>query len=54
MIMKKINQLLIIGLVFLTAVSCKKDFLDVLPKDKYSDETVWNDPALIQSFVNNF
>ena len=33
--------------------ACKDDFLEVTPVDRYSDATVWKDPALITSFVNN-
>jgi hypothetical protein len=33
--------------------SCKKDFMNLQPLDKFSDEAVWNDPALIQTFINN-
>lgn len=33
-------------------MSCKKQ-LDVLPVDQFSDASVWNDAALIQTFVNN-
>jgi hypothetical protein len=32
--------------------SCKKD-LNVKPVDQYSDASVWSDPALAQTFVNN-
>ena len=32
---------------------CNQDFLDVKPLDKYSDATVWEDPVLVQSYVNN-
>lgn len=51
--MKSIFYLLI---GFVTAAgmsSCKKDFMNIQPSDKFSDEAVWNDPALIQTFVNN-
>lgn len=53
MIMKKCNHILTALLILFTVVSCKKDFLNQAPKDKYSDESVWKDPALIQAFVNN-
>src|SRR4051794_15404384 len=32
--------------------SCKKD-LNLTPVDQYSDASVWSDPALAQTFVNN-
>jgi hypothetical protein len=51
--MKRIYYLLIAGTVLLGTVSCKKDFMDLKPKDAYDDEAVWQDPALIQTFVNN-
>jgi starch-binding outer membrane protein, SusD/RagB family len=52
--MKKFNQKIItVLLLFITIVSCKKDFLNQTPRDKYSDETVWKDANLIQAFVNN-
>lgn len=51
--MKKIFlSLSIISLLF-TGISCKKDFLNVSPVDQFSDAAVWNDPALIQTFINN-
>ncbi|HUP12266.1 MAG TPA: RagB/SusD family nutrient uptake outer membrane protein, partial [Niastella sp.] len=39
--------------VLLSATACKKDFLNQQPLDQYSDEAVWKDPALVQTFVNN-
>ena len=33
--------------------SCQKDFLQLDPLSDYSDAAVWNDPALIETFVNN-
>lgn len=50
--MKKLLYIFILALL-VAGASCKKDFLNQTPKDKFSDETVWKDPALIQSFVNN-
>gem|GEM_PF-6012976 len=35
-------------------VSCQKDFLDRKPLNLVSEETVWNDPALIKLSVNEF
>ena len=37
----------------LPLASCKKDFLNLSPVDQFSDATVWNDAALIQTFINN-
>lgn len=50
--MKRIFYILIAA-VLVGAPSCKKDFMNLQPLDKYSDEAVWKDPALIQTFVNN-
>ncbi|MBL1407170.1 RagB/SusD family nutrient uptake outer membrane protein [Sphingobacterium faecale] len=41
------------GLAGLTT-SCQKDFLDRKPLNLVSEETVWNDPALIKMSVNEF
>jgi len=38
--------------VLLSATGCKKE-LNLTPVDQFSDASVWNDPALIQTFVNN-
>src|SRR5690349_269632 len=51
--MKRLFKLILMAAVVLSAASCKKDFLDIQPLDKYSDEQVWKDPALAQTFVNN-
>jgi len=51
--MKRVYFLLMITSVVATVSSCKKDFMNLQPLDKYSDEAVWKDPALIQTFVNN-
>ncbi|HUP11476.1 MAG TPA: RagB/SusD family nutrient uptake outer membrane protein, partial [Niastella sp.] len=51
--MKRIYYFLIATAVLTGAASCKKDFMDLKPQDAYSDEVVWQDPALIQTFVNN-
>jgi hypothetical protein len=51
--MKRLYYIFLSLLLVGSAISCKKDFLDVLPLDKYSDEAVWKDPALVQTFANN-
>lgn len=54
--MKKIHQYIYI--IFLVAgmltvmSSCKKDFLDKTPLDAISEDAVWSDPNLVNSFVN--
>jgi len=50
--MKKITYIL--GLLLLVVTSCNQDFLDNKPLDEYSEVDVWSDPALIETFVNNF
>lgn len=52
-IMKKIKYIIAIVLVSFGIASCKKDFLNQKPLDKYAEDAVWGDPALAQSFVNN-
>lgn len=51
--MKKLFAYLSITIVLAASSSCKKDFLNVDPVDQFSDAAVWNDAALIQTFINN-
>jgi len=47
-------QLLLLMLFGLTALfSCKKDFLDTKSQEEFTDEAVWTDPALVETFLNN-
>ena len=50
--MKKQLYILGVALMLLQITSCKKD-LDISPVDQFSDASVWKDPSLIQTFVNN-
>ena len=50
--MKRVYYIILLS-AMVGAASCKKDFLNQQPLDKFSDEAVWKDPALIQTFVNN-
>jgi hypothetical protein len=50
--MKRIFSIILGGVMLMQLPSCKKE-LDILPVDQFSDATVWQDPALIQTFVNN-
>lgn len=50
--MKKIIIYSVVFLVFAQLYSCKKD-LNVNPVDQYSDASVWSDPSLVQTFVND-
>ena len=50
--MKKIYKILtIIGLIFIHA--CSEGFLDRQPLDQFAEDAVWNDLALMETFVNN-
>ncbi|PSR53508.1 RagB/SusD family nutrient uptake outer membrane protein [Adhaeribacter arboris] len=51
--MKKIHKIILALALTSTTFSCDKDFLEQEPIDKYPGESVWNDPALVQAFVNN-
>jgi len=42
-------MVLTVGLI----TSCQEDFLQLEPLSDYSDAAVWNDPALIETFVND-
>lgn len=50
--MKKAYYILTVALILASATSCKKDFLNTKPLNKYSDAVVWSDPALVQTYVN--
>lgn len=47
--MKKVILILI---AYLLSGSCKNDILDITPTDRLSETAVWNDPALVQLFIN--
>lgn len=53
MMMKKLYTYIIVILVIGMTWSCSKDYLALEPLSDYSDAVVWNDPALIETFVNN-
>ena len=50
--MKKQLYILGVAVMLLQFISCKKD-LNISPVDQFSDASVWKDPSLIQTFVNN-
>ena len=50
--MNKIIKYIAAGMCFLFLNSCKKDFLDTNPLTEFSPDGTWNDPNLIQAFVN--
>jgi starch-binding outer membrane protein, SusD/RagB family len=37
---------------FLYTTSCNTDFLNPAPEDRFGDAAVWQDPALVEAFVN--
>ncbi|MEX1239913.1 MAG: RagB/SusD family nutrient uptake outer membrane protein [Cyclobacteriaceae bacterium] len=49
----KVRYPILFAVVIMCFPGCKEDFLDVKPLDKYSDAAVWEDPVLVQSYVNN-
>ncbi len=51
--MKKIIYSLLVAALLSGVSSCNKDQLNVKPVDQFSDASVWEDPALIQTFINN-
>lgn len=44
---------ILLAVLLTGAAACNKDFLEKKPLDAYSDLDVWNDPALVQAFVND-
>jgi hypothetical protein len=50
--MKNLFKYFFITAVFFVGSSCNTDFLNVEPEDRFSDATVWSDPALAEAFVN--
>ena len=48
----RIYQVLL-ALALAGTTSCEKDLLEQTPLNKFSDTIVWQDPALVQTFVNN-
>ncbi|RKE55787.1 RagB/SusD family nutrient uptake outer membrane protein [Sphingobacterium detergens] len=43
----------ILILVICLSTSCKKDFLNVTPRDRFQDEKVWQDSVLAEKFVSD-
>lgn len=52
--MKKVNILMIL-LIIANLFSCtnKDEFLNLQPLGEYSEDAVWSDPALVETFVNS-
>lgn len=53
--MRKIIIMFLVVFVITNMTSCTKDFLNLEPKDQFSDNAVWNgeDAGLIEAFVND-
>lgn len=49
----KTSRSILVAIMVVCLTGCKDEFLDVKPLDKYSDAAVWEDPVLVQSYVNN-
>ena len=49
--MKHIRKIYL-AIAFFTFGSCNTEFLNVDPPGNLSDAVVWNDPALVEAFVN--
>ncbi len=49
------NILNIVKLTFIIGIlaSCSKDYVNLKPLQDYSDASVWQDPNLVETFVNN-
>lgn len=43
---------ILITLSILAFSSCQKDFLNTDPSTEFSENAVWNDPALVETFIN--
>lgn len=50
--MKSIIKYIFATTFFLCASSCNTDFLNPPPEDRFGDVSVWQDPALVEAFVN--
>jgi starch-binding outer membrane protein, SusD/RagB family len=51
--MKRFHYIILVTLLLSGVTACKKQFLNQTPLSTFSDEAVWKDPALVQTFVNN-
>jgi hypothetical protein len=49
----KTIQIILLSAILISAASCKKDFLDRQATDAIPEDKIFNDPALMQLFVNN-
>ncbi|MDQ3534976.1 MAG: RagB/SusD family nutrient uptake outer membrane protein, partial [Bacteroidota bacterium] len=47
-----LNYIVAITLLLIVGSCNNKDFLNPLPEDRFSDASVWQDPALVEAYVN--
>jgi phage gp36-like protein len=47
------NKIYMIVIVLFSMTACSTDFLNVTPRDRFSDEKVWQDPILAEKFVSD-
>lgn len=52
--MKKVFNYIIIGSLSLGVVSCKKDFVDLKPKDSFLDAVYFKQPGEFKAYATNF
>ena len=50
--MKNIFKYIFATTLFFCANSCNTDFLNPPPEDRFGNDAVWQDPALVEAFVN--
>lgn len=50
--MKNLKKYILGITLFLYATSCSTDFLNPAPEDRFGESAVWQDPALVEAFVN--
>src|SRR5690606_41475177 len=47
------QKIYMIVILLLALTSCSDDFLNIAPRDRFSDELVWQDPILAEKFVSD-
>ena len=50
--MKNIIKYILGFAMIFYSISCDTDFINVEPEDRFPAETVWQDPGLVEAFVN--
>jgi hypothetical protein len=51
--MRNILKYIFVAVLLLPAGSCNQDYLNVKPEDRFAEQDVWKDPALVEAFVND-